>query len=141
MKKIPCAINCLERLIKGFNVRLVIGGSFPMRWMRDIKDLDVCIHPDDIHILLDRRPFDGIYGTTEKGGAKYTILDMELPIELFPTSEPPGFGYTDLLPEGYDSFAGVPCWKLSQCVRWKRAFKREKDIRDLELIARTLSAD
>lgn len=109
----------------------VIGGSYPMRSIREPSDIDVFVPAGDLDEIgkhLNVEP-----EITDKGDRKIVLMDGA--VEIFETSWPEGFSYDSLKDEGFDQDTwGNPTWTLDQMKRWKQAAGRPKDIEHLKLI-------
>lgn len=141
----PTSLQWFDQLVDlkdNYGLRFVIGAGFQMARHRQLHDIDVMIHPCDFPQLVDSGL--GVEDVTEFGTDRYRIQSADLEIEFFPGSYPPGFGYLDLLEEGYQSIIEViqvppwckmiECWTRHQTRRWKEAFGRDKDFEDLKLL-------
>jgi hypothetical protein len=119
----------LEGLVLA-GIRFVIGGSYGMRHIRPPHDLDLLIHNADWEAL--KRAIGGMCKPVE--GAHGESLDLGDSVEAFKESWPTGFAYADLMGGYTQDENGFWCWSLDQTRKWKRAFRRPKDVQDLRLI-------
>ena len=119
-------------------VRFVIGGSIGLRHIRPPHDLDMLVSPHDWNRLVDTGK--GVIRKATSGDDMYCIGEH---IECFAGSWPRGFGYgetahnadvVEILRPGYSIHEPIKVWTLQQTLAWKRAFGREKDLRDIALV-------
>ena len=121
----------LYDILQQNGIRFAIGGSYPMRFIREPRDRDIDIHWKDwpkVLVLGIGQP--KMYQTPG-----YSVETEEGHADLFYHGYPKGFGYTDLEQEGFvHDEKGRQCWTLDQMVRWKKAYDRPKDREDLALV-------
>lgn len=117
--------------LKNKGIRYVIGGSYPMRNIRPSHDYDLIVHPQDWELLLANNI--GQRALAASGSEKIDAGDT---IEMFKESYPKGFSYLDMSRYDTDEY-GRPTWTLDQMIKWKLAFGRDKDIKDLKLLGVT----
>lgn len=116
-------------------LRYAIGAGFAMRHLKPVKDLDVDVHPEDFDkavALLKAKVTPAPSGKGRMG-----TVDGDVPITLFDTAYPEGFGYSDT--EAYDTDEyGNKVDPMKRLIAWKKAMGRPKDLADLVLIAKSL---
>jgi hypothetical protein len=137
------AMEVLARL-RRCNVPFVICTSCGMRHIREPHDLDIQLKPGAEHMYACLMALTGINARQLSNGAVTLIRSdsgrpairvacEDKPIEIFNTSNRPGFAYNDLY--GYDiDEEGNLCWTLEHTREWKITMGREKDLQDLKLI-------
>jgi len=121
--------------IQNAEIRFAIIGSYVLRNIRPLHDLDIIVHPDDWYDVLKLNL--GELGVADSGTDKYSIfLEDGFEIELFWKGYPgKTFNYPMGEKEGYDiDEYGFSCWTMEQTIKWKEIVNRPKDIRDIQIL-------
>jgi hypothetical protein len=109
--------------------KYAVFGSGPVgiRGLREIGDLDVIIKED---IFNDFRKRPDFKLNKKKSGNEYLEKDG---IEFYKNWHPGDWDIDKLIQEA-EIIDGLPFVKLEEVLKWKQLKRREKDIKDIELI-------
>ena len=119
------------KYLRDNHIRFVMAGSYGMRHIRDNRDFDVNIHPED----YDKLKFLGEEKTLPHGDKYILIKTSDKDIEIYNDWVPRAFNYNTLSPKGFiKDEQGNPSWTLNQVKEWKQGLGRPKDLIDIELI-------
>lgn len=119
-------------IVKNLNLpegKYALFGSVPlaMHGIRESRDIDVILNKDIWQDYVDNKEWEQ---KIIPGGRMYLMQgDVELMNHWFP-----GEWDIEKLIREAEMIDGLPCVRLEEVIRWKKAFKREKDFKDLELI-------
>ena len=116
-------------------LRYAVGAGFAMRHLKPVKDLDVDVHPEDFDKAV--KILNATVTPAPSGKGKMGTVDGKVPITLFDTPYPEGFGYSDT--ETYDTDEyGNKVDPMKRLIAWKKTMGRPKDFADLILIAKSM---
>ena len=122
-------------------IRHILAGSYGIRHLRPIHDIDAIVHPGDWKKLTSSG-LGAMAAVPPPSGVGYNIRAKDLNIELAPNNlGVKGFDYKSLMREGVATDEhGNRHLTPQQIVRWKKTMGRPKDLADIKLIERASMA-
>lgn len=127
------AIEIAEK-IKSLNLPLgkyaVVGGSvLAMHNIRESEDIDLIVKPEVYEQLKNLKKWKEVI---RSNGSK-VLLNNEFDVGIDWTMGDYSPDVSNLISEA-EIIEGVPCLRLEEIATWKKAFGREKDIKDVQMI-------
>jgi superfamily II DNA or RNA helicase len=131
-------VEVLAKLRKA-GVRHIVAGSYGIRHLRPIHDIDAVVHPADWKKLMSSG-MGSLMAVPPPSGVGYRIKADDMDVDLAPNNlGVKGFDYKSLKREGVAKDEhGNEHLKPEQIARWKKAMGRPKDLADLKLIAESM---